>query len=444
MIPVLYKFRLDVAKMGSQACIYIKQGDVKSRQIQAFLHNGTAPYVVEDGAIVVFRARKPDGTTIYNECTVNGNVVNYLLTMQTAAAVGVVNCELAVYSADNQVLFAPEFDIVVTEPQVEDDDIISTNEFSALTRAQTEALEYRNKWSNPYAESASGDEAGAFISLEDAAVKFSFTLPRGKTPDISVGSVTALDETAVPFVELDENGTKDEPIFNFGIPAGKTGPSGDKGEPGTSFTVLSLYASLSELYAAHPVGDAGDAYAVGTNEDNTIYIWDVDATAWTEVGPLQGPEGPQGPPTMVNGKTGESITLDYTDVGAAAAEHEHAISDVTGLQDALDAKALASDVAASFTAVNAAIATKENKSTTATATLLASAWVADGEEYTQTVAVSGMTPDKNIVVGSHPNSNTAYKEAGVYCSEQDTDALVFKATDVPESDLVANILMIGG
>lgn len=88
--------------------------------------------------------------------------------------------------------------------------------------------------------------------------------------------------------------------------------------------------------------------------------------------------------------------------------------------------------------------TKENKSTTTTATLLASGWVEDGEEYTQTVAVEGMTPDKNIVVASHPDSNTVYKEAGVYCSEQDTDALVFKATDVPESDLVANILAIGG
>lgn len=90
------------------------------------------------------------------------------------------------------------------------------------------------------------------------------------------------------------------------------------------------------------------------------------------------------------------------------------------------------------------IAAKENKSTTTTATLLASGWVEDGEEYTQTVAVEGMTPDKNIVVASHPDSNTVYKEAGVYCSEQDTDALVFKATDVPESDLVANILAIGG
>ena len=35
----------------------------------------------------------------------------------------------------------------------------------------------------------------------------------------------------------------------------------------------------------------------------------------------QGPEGPQGTPTMVNGKTGTSITLTASDVGAAPTSH---------------------------------------------------------------------------------------------------------------------------
>lgn len=88
--------------------------------------------------------------------------------------------------------------------------------------------------------------------------------------------------------------------------------------------------------------------------------------------------------------------------------------------------------------------TKENKSTTATATLLAAGWTEEGEEYTQAVTVSGMTPDKNIVVASHPDSNTIYKEAGVYCSEQKTDTLEFRADYIPEADVVVNILMVGG
>lgn len=50
---------------------------------------------------------------------------------------------------------------------------------------------------------------------------------------------------------------------------------------------------------------------------------------------------PAFPVTSVNGQTGV-VHLGYGDVGAAAAAHNHTISDITGLQDALDGKAAAS------------------------------------------------------------------------------------------------------
>lgn len=90
------------------------------------------------------------------------------------------------------------------------------------------------------------------------------------------------------------------------------------------------------------------------------------------------------------------------------------------------------------------LAKKENKSTTAQVTLLASAWAAEGEEFAQTVAVAGMDALKNIVVAPAPESNAAYGEAGVYCFAQDVDALVFRATAETETDIKANILVVGG
>ena len=76
------------------------------------------------------------------------------------------------------------------------------------------------------------------------------------------------------------------------------GIKGDKGEPGQQgikgqqrnsrksrprwqrwknfFAILGLYESVEDLMEAHPVGDDGDAYAVGTSENNNIYIWDTD------------------------------------------------------------------------------------------------------------------------------------------------------------------------
>ena len=98
-------------------------------------------------------------------------------------------------------------------------------------------------------------------------------------------------------------------------PPGPPGPQGPKGDPGNSYTVKGLYSTLSALKAAHPTGSAGDAWFVGTSENNVVYQWDVDRSAWVNVGALKGPKGdkgntgPQGPqgtqgPQGPKGETG--------------------------------------------------------------------------------------------------------------------------------------------
>lgn len=74
------------------------------------------------------------------------------------------------------------------------------------------------------------------------------------------------------------------------------------GADGTSFAVLGRYDTLDALQAAHPAGSEGDAWAVGSAEDNDIYLWNVDTQAWQNIGSLQGPPGPQGP-AGADGKT---------------------------------------------------------------------------------------------------------------------------------------------
>ena len=93
---------------------------------------------------------------------------------------------------------------------------------------------------------------------------------------------------------------------------GPPGPQGPKGDPGDSYTVKGLYATLSALQAAHPTGSDGDAWFVGTSDSNVVYQWDVDQSAWVNVGALKGPKGdagetgPQGPqgPQGEKGDTG--------------------------------------------------------------------------------------------------------------------------------------------
>ena len=86
-------------------------------------------------------------------------------------------------------------------------------------------------------------------------------------------------------------------------PAGPQGPQGEPGKDGTSFQVLGRYDTLGDLTSAHPTGTAGDAYAVGEETVN-IYIWDVDGNTWENIGPLEGPTGPQGEQGP-KGETGE-------------------------------------------------------------------------------------------------------------------------------------------
>ena len=83
-------------------------------------------------------------------------------------------------------------------------------------------------------------------------------------------------------------------------PEGPAGPQGPKGDDGNSFTVAGIYPTLDELKQAHPAADAGTAYAVGTADDNTVYIYSTDTNDWENIGKIQGPQGEQGP----KGETG--------------------------------------------------------------------------------------------------------------------------------------------
>lgn len=141
-------------------------------------------------------------------------------------------------------------------------------------------------------------------------------------------------------------------------PQGPQGPAGAPGLDGRSFTVKGRYNTLLDLQRDYPVGAEGDAWAVGSIADNNVYVWDITDANWKNIGPIVGPQGPQGPegiqgpqglqgeqgiqgpegpqgiqgergtqgpegpqgpqgnPTTVNGKSGTSITLNYSDVNA--------------------------------------------------------------------------------------------------------------------------------
>jgi hypothetical protein len=69
------------------------------------------------------------------------------------------------------------------------------------------------------------------------------------------------------------------------------GLQGANGTDGTGVNILGSYDTLAELIAAHPTGNAGDAYLI----KGDLYVWSANSKSWENVGNIQGPQGMQGP-----------------------------------------------------------------------------------------------------------------------------------------------------
>ncbi|MBE6907541.1 MAG: collagen-like protein [Ruminococcaceae bacterium] len=190
-------------------------------------------------------------------------------------------------------------------------------------------------------------------------------------------------------------------------PQGVQGPKGDtgeKGETGAGFLLLGVYDSEESLKTAHPSGEDGDAYAVGSEADNTIYIWSTDESTWKNVGKLQGPQGiqgpegpqgeqgpqgPQGSPSIINGKEPDEsgkLTLTAADIGALPGTWRPSATDVTET----DSRKF---VTAEEKAAIGEMADKVGKSKLVDVTLMAANWVEDAGNgwWTQAVNVAGVT-----------------------------------------------------
>lgn len=171
----------------------------------------------------------------------------------------------------------------------------------------------------------------------------------GKAATIAVGAV----ETGEPGTEasVTNTGTENAAVLRFVIPRGEkgeqgerglqgergergetgakgeTGAQGEPGKDGTSFKVLGLYASLSALQAAHPTGTSGDAWAVGTSEANSIYLWDAEKAQWENIGSIKGQKGEKGDKGDP-GERGEQGA--QGEVGATGAQGEQGIQGIPG------------------------------------------------------------------------------------------------------------------
>ena len=135
MRKVEHRLRLDLLRGGNQGYIRVKRGENGARRLAIALYMHSVPYMADAGTTAVFRAIKPDNKKLFNSATITDNVVTVGLTTQTVAALGTVRCELSIYGTNNELLYSPQFDIIVEDYLYSDTAIESTNEYTDLTEA---------------------------------------------------------------------------------------------------------------------------------------------------------------------------------------------------------------------------------------------------------------------------------------------------------------------
>lgn len=134
----------------------------------------------------------------------------------------------------------------------------------------------------------------------------------GEAATIRIGNVTSGISPSII-----NSGTAQDAVFDFILPKGDKGDPGEKGEDGTdgkSFDIKAQYPNEAALRAAHPTGEAGDAYFVGTDENPDLYVWLTDDNDWFNNGKLAGVKGDKGD----KGEKGFSPIAQVTKVGKVA------------------------------------------------------------------------------------------------------------------------------
>ena len=111
---------------------------------------------------------------------------------------------------------------------------------------------------------------------------------------------------------------------------GIQGPRGETGQDGRSFTLKAMYPTYEDMTKAHPIGTAGDAYCIGTKDDNEVWFWNEEKNAWKNIGSMKGDQGEIGSQGIqgIQGIPGENATISIGAVQSVPAGENAEVSNV--------------------------------------------------------------------------------------------------------------------
>ena len=133
MIYSKFRFALDIKKTQSQVSVPVLLNDTGWGLCINLIDDGK-PFIISHGCRAVFVSKKPDGSTIFNDCLIEGDdTILYNFTANTTSVEGRHDCEIRLYGENGRKITCPRFTIVVDRRVVLDDDLgIDDDEKTAI------------------------------------------------------------------------------------------------------------------------------------------------------------------------------------------------------------------------------------------------------------------------------------------------------------------------
>lgn len=141
---------------------------------------------------------------------------------------------------------------------------------------------WENFVNNLSASVVEGSEPDVTLTWTDDSVNFEFTMVPGVPGEQGVGITSiSFNSDYTMTITLSDGNTYTSMSLK-----GETGPQGPQGETGSGLQILDVYPTLADLQSAHPTGEPGDAYQVGSAGNYILYIWSSSQSAWVQAGTL--------------------------------------------------------------------------------------------------------------------------------------------------------------
>jgi hypothetical protein len=209
--------------------------------------------------------------------------------------------------ADTLESISANIDAILDLPQLEDKLITTSDECISKIQSETQTAENKViivRESAVDTINNTAEEAKQKVQEEASTAMFSYRYLDTEFISSVYGyplstihpskNLKAGDHVVTPSGDVHEVAYVSDSIFTLGEKiCTLKGDKGDTGLPGTGLQLYGVYDTVEDFLAANLKGTAGAAYQILNRGDGEpcVYLWDVNAKAWKDVGQIRGIPG---------------------------------------------------------------------------------------------------------------------------------------------------------